>query len=109
MEPVDRSKQELVSGNPVPEDGSHTELKSSGQQKDYIVLSDEERLKGFVRPLRLSYKHKTCGGITDMNRKIAETYARDPKFYNGTFCVLCGRHFPLDQFVWVGTDEQVGS
>lgn len=30
---------------------------SSGQQKNYIVLSEEERKKGFVRPVRHSYVH----------------------------------------------------
>jgi hypothetical protein len=40
-----------------------------------------------------------------MGRSIAETYARDPKFYGGTFCVRCGKHFPLfiegrSQFRW---------
>lgn len=28
-----------------------------GQAKDHWILSDEERAKGFVRPVRLSYKH----------------------------------------------------
>ncbi|MCX4186731.1 hypothetical protein [Methylophaga sp. OBS4] len=104
-----KSKTELVSGSPVPEDQSHTTLKENGQQKDYVVLSPEERAKGFVRPVRRSYIHNTCGGLTSMNQSIAETYARDPGFYNGTFCVSCGAHFPLEEFVWDGTDLQVGS
>lgn len=29
----------------------------TGQQKNYKVLCEEERAKGFVRPLRRSYKH----------------------------------------------------
>lgn len=29
----------------------------SGQQKQYAVLSEEERNKGFIRPLRLAYVH----------------------------------------------------
>lgn len=27
----------------------------------------------------------------------------------GTFCVACRVHLPLDEFVWKGTREQVGS
>ena len=108
--PVDRSKQQLISGKPVPEDRGHTELKDNGQQKDYIVLSPEERAKGFVRPVRRSYIHTVCGSDTSMSQEIAETYARDPMFYNGTFCCACARHFPLDQFVWKDApDEQVCS
>ncbi len=66
-----------------------------GQQEAYLVLSDEERAKGFVRPVRCSYKHLACGGVTRMGQDIAETYARNPRFYSGTFCVHCGTHFDL--------------
>lgn len=101
-------KQRLVGDRPVTPD--HREIDpATGLQKDYVVLSPEERAKGFVRPYRDSYIHKPCGALTKMHRDIAETYARDPSFYNGTFCVGCRKHFPLDQFVWDGTDEQVGS
>lgn len=33
------------------------ELKPNGQQRDYVVLSAEERARGFVRPVRDSYVH----------------------------------------------------
>lgn len=100
--PVDRSKVELVSGSPIT-NGTHTELRPDGQQKDYVVLSPEERSKGFVRPVWLSYTHTKCGTVTKMSRHIAETYARDPFFYSGTFCVHCGAHFPVGEdgeFEW---------
>ena len=105
----DRPKQQLTDGSPVPQDRSHAELKPNGQQKGYVVLSPEERAKGFVRPVRKAYIHITCGTLTSMGLAIAETYARDPKFYSGTFCAGCRLHFPLSQFVWDGTNEQVGS
>lgn len=73
----------------------HTNLKPNGQQQGYVVLAEEERAKGFVRPVRNSYIHQKCGGLTRMGQTIAETYARDPSFYNGTFCVHCGYHYPL--------------
>lgn len=50
-----------------------------------------------------------CGTKTTMGLALAETYARDPKFYGGTFCCGCGVHLPLEEFVWDGTNEQVGS
>jgi hypothetical protein len=159
--PVDRSKVELTDGSPVTED--HREINpETGQQKGYIVLSPEERSKGFVRPVRRSYTHigqpapkyplrdltneekeryskygyakfeaypesgsavtgkfwrqeeldaigKGCRTNTRMSQEIAETYARDPKFYGGTFCSHCRAHYPVDQFVWEGTNETVGS
>lgn len=92
----------LVGGEPVPADRSHTQIDPrTGMQRDYVVLSDEERKKGFVKPVRLSYRHTRCNTETRMSREIAETYARNPSFYSGTFCSTCREHFPLSQFVWL--------
>jgi len=79
------------------------------QSDAYLVLSDEERAKGFVRPLREAYLHKTCGTVTRMARALAETYARDPNFYGATYCVYCKMHRPVSEFVWDGTTAEVGS
>lgn len=130
------------------------------QAEVYLVLSPEERAKGFVRPLRFSYKHvgvsgpqyplrdltdeekqkwegyvkyevypesespkvgkfwtqaqldhvgKGCGSTTTMGKDLAETYARDPYFYGATYCVFCGKHLKLDEFVWVEDGQRVGS
>lgn len=70
----------------------------------YLVLSEEERAKGFVRPVRLSYWHTECGQITTMNRAIAETYARNPGYYGATYCSICCQHRPVGkdgEFHWV--------
>ncbi len=130
---------------------------ATGQHGAYYVLSEEERAKGFVRPLRDSYVHhgarpahplrdltadeaerykqfgyakfeaypdgdsvtgrywtdaqlkSGCGALTTMGRSIAETYARDPKFYGSTFCVGCKKHLPVAEFIWDGTIDVVGS
>lgn len=90
----------------------HREIKPNGQQKDYVVLAEEERGKSFIRPVRHSYKHLKCRGVTTMGQTLAETYARDPFFYSGTFCCHCENHFPVGEdgdFVWAGTDEKVGT
>jgi hypothetical protein len=106
--PVDRTARVLTDGSPVTDD--HREISPrTGQQRAYVVLSPEERAKGNVRPVRRNYIHTPCGTMTRMSQAIAETYARDPGFYSGTFCVACRQHFPLDQFVWEGTTERVGS
>jgi hypothetical protein len=152
--------------------------KSNGQNEAYIVLSDEEKAKGFIRPIRDSYIHRGkknekgkiekiipitdyefelgridtyynfstgyshfakysesespvigryikkdeaeqliknkeyiggCGTLTRMGVSIAETYARDPKFYGSTFCCGCNKHLPVNEFVWDGTNEELGS
>jgi hypothetical protein len=131
------------------------------QNKTYLVLSEEERAKGFIRPVRQTYRHvgnggpkhptraltdeeqerfkafryvryepypvsetavcgkywtqaeldqaKGCGCTTTMAFPLAQTYARDPKFYGSTYCCECSRHLPVREFVWDGTDEVVGS
>jgi hypothetical protein len=99
--PVDRSNRTLTDGAPITPE--HLELKPNGQQKGYVVLSEDERAKGFVRPVRRTYVHTKCGAATSMGQAIAETYARDPYFYSGTFCVACGKHFPVGEdgeFTW---------
>ena len=110
--PVDRSQRECI-GGADPYDADHRELKPNGQQRDYVVLSAAERAKGFVKPVRRSYVHLKCGVLTTMGQTLAETYARDPGFYSGTFCCGCGTHFTFGQpdgdFVWDGTDERLGS
>lgn len=106
--PPDRSKRCMVSGN--PESIDHREIvPETGMQKDYVVLCPDERSKGFVRPVRRSYRHNVCNSVTTMGTALAETYARDPGFYSGTFCVQCREHRPLTEFVWEGTQEVLGT
>lgn len=138
----------------------------NGQQEKYLVLSEEERAKGFVRPVRRSYKHvgiagpryalrdltdeekglwqddpnpfvkfeiypetepgmgrywtqkqldsvgKGCQTVTTMGQVIAETYARNPGYYGGTFCCHCGCHLPVGrdgEFIWLDDGSRVGT
>lgn len=72
----------------------------------YLILSDEERAKGFVRPVRRSYRHQDpeCGAVTTMNLFLAETYAADPAFYGATYCCGCRMHRPVGahgEFTWM--------
>ncbi len=79
----------------------YTGPEKPGPQADvYLVLSEEERAKGFVRPVRRTYVHDKCGVATTMGSALAETYARDPKFYGATYCVGCSAHFPVAEFKW---------
>ena len=107
---VDRSARVLTNGSPVPADYSHTEIEpETGMQKGYIVLTPEERSKGFIRPVRRAYKHLKCGQETRMALSIAETLARDPKFYSGGYCATCKTHFGNEEFVWPDDGTQVGT
>lgn len=107
---ADAPKTTLTDGSPVTPD--HREIDpATGQQKAYVVLSAEERAKGFVRPYRDAYRHQPCGGITTMGRALAETYAREPTFYIGTFCSTCRALFPVGEdgeFTWYEMDGREG-
>lgn len=81
-----------------------THIGPDGMQDSYLVLSDEERAKGFVRPVRRTYIHEVCHTSTTMGQEIAETYASDPGFYGGTYCVHCRGHYPVGargEFIWL--------
>lgn len=151
--------------DPCLKDGQNEN--NQGQNNCYLVLSQEERDKGFIRPFRESYIHMGrkysdgikmldkpeksefngniyvaianisidgkvlggtyitqkeleqynrnggyiggCGVVTTMGYEIAATYARNPKFYNATFCVGCNKHLPLSEFLWSDSNDIVGS
>lgn len=83
---------------------------TTGQHGAYWILSDAERAKGFVRPVRQQYIHTDgCGGTTTMILAIAETYAAKPDYYGSTFCTVCKEHFPVSEFQWDDSNEVVGS
>lgn len=108
----EKPRTTLADGTQVYPEHSVINPNKGGQQNDYIVLAEEERAKGFVRAVRNKYIHLKCGTETRMHQTIAETYARDPHFYGGTFCCGCGAHFPVGpngEFVWSGTQEKVGT
>jgi hypothetical protein len=95
-------------GTPAPDPA----VGPTGMHASYWVLSESERAKGFVRPVRRSYRHKKCGSVTTMGVALAETIARQPDFYGATYCCACGGHFPVGEhgeFVWDGTTEKVGT
>lgn len=88
------------SGAPVP------------QAEAYLVLSADDLAKGFVRPVRRSYRHLVCGALTTMGQTIAETYAANPAFYGATYCCTCQQHCAVGadgEFVWVERDGSDGA
>lgn len=142
-----------------PRLGKGSDTTPVAQNEVYLVLSEDERSKGFVRPYRDSYVHvgvrpqyatrelteaekvqyakynyvlfeeypktgsavlgrfwtsaqlvaRVCNKTTKMSRDIAETYARNPRFYGSTYCVGCSMHLPLSEFTWAGSNAVVGS
>jgi hypothetical protein len=81
--------------------------KSVPQHLVYLVLDPTDDNKLFKCPIRTQYKHQNCGNITTMNIEIAETYAREPTFYDVTYCSTCMMHRPVGEFYWLD-GKQVG-
>ena len=109
---TDPKPKTAIVGNPERDNETNEpiiETRPDGQLTGYTVLDESERAKGYVRPVRDKYVHTKCGGVTTMGRALAETYARDPKFYGATMCATCRGHFVVAEFKWDGTDEVVGS
>ena len=98
-----------------PRLGYGTDDEPVPQNEVYLVLSEEERQRGFVAPYRDHYLHvglgldgeTKCKGVTSMGRALSETYAAKPGFYGATYCVKCQRHRPVGipeaggEFVWL--------
>ena len=98
-----------------PRLGHGADTEPQDQNDVYLVLSEEERKKGFVRPLYRSYIHHDpeCEAVTKMGVALCETYARDPSFYGATYCVGCRLHRPVGkagEFTWLderGNDTHI--
>lgn len=100
---------ELTTDPNDPRLGHGADESPAPQQQVYLVLSEEERQKGFVRPYRDKYIHTACGVETRMGRELSETYARNPKFYGATYCAHCHMHRPVSEFTWSTDGQVVGS
>jgi hypothetical protein len=79
------------------------------QNELYLILSEAERAKGFVRPVFRSYIHHDpeCGVVTRMGIALCETYAANPAFYGSTYCSGCRMHRPVGpegEFTWLDKD-----
>lgn len=84
-------------------DFDYGDKKADGQHERHPVNVEGE----YVAPVRHTYIH-TCGGATKVPQFVAETYAKNPKFYGKTFCVGCKDYFPVGEFMWDNTDIKVG-
>jgi hypothetical protein len=99
-DPEDPDLTHGVDAQPVP------------QAAAYLVMNDEEKAKGYVRPVRTTYRHDrglACGVVTTMSLPLAETYAARPDFYGATYCAGCKMHLPVAEFDWDVDGTRVGS
>jgi hypothetical protein len=75
--PVDET-QRAVSGRAHVIGEPDQTVVASGQHREYVVLTDAERAKGFVRPVRRSYRHLGTDGpqnpLRDLTPEEATRY-----------------------------------
>jgi hypothetical protein len=89
---TDDPKRTLVDGSPVTAD--HRDIDpATGMQKGYVVLSEEERAKGYVRPVRRTYTH--LGALTDVVGNDGETVVIRRRMGG------CGADTIMGHAVWV--------
>lgn len=89
-----------------------TRYASFGYVKFEPYPGDDIRLGRYWKQDQLDAIGKGCGTVTTMGAAIAETYAREPGFYGGTYCCGCSTHKPVGpdgEFVWEGTNQRVGT
>jgi hypothetical protein len=76
--PVDRTARTTLHGTPVEDIPAKHAAQPVGMHDDYIVLTEEERAKGFSRPVRRSYKHVGPAGpkypLRDLTTEEHERY-----------------------------------
>jgi hypothetical protein len=78
------------------------------QNEIYLVLPEAERSQSkFQRPYREAYWHSICEQTTTISQPIAQSYARNPKFYQSTYCVHCMMHRPVNEFLWVEGNGEI--
>ncbi|MCE9564118.1 MAG: hypothetical protein K8U57_18905 [Planctomycetes bacterium] len=58
-------------------------------------------------PNSRAYVHLACGSTTIVSEGDFTAICDPFRFISGTFCVNCGTHFPLKQFVWADTNEVI--
>ena len=95
-----------MTDGPPPDGFDYGERQPDGQFERHPTTDEGE----FVQPVRESYTHvdgECNGATTTMGTKLAESFARDPRQYGKTFCARCGDYYPLDEFVWEGTDVRI--
>jgi len=68
--------------------------------EEYLERDDSDVLGSFWTQKRLDSVGKGCYTTTTMGRPLAETYARNPRFYGATYCVQCMMHRPVSEFIW---------
>jgi hypothetical protein len=105
--------RETASGNAAvnPEDAPvpNSEKRADGQHVDHWVLSEEERAKGFVRPVRLSYVHVGPPGpkfelreLTDEEKERYPGYGKYEQYPEGYRGSAIGRFWTKEQLDAIG-------
>ena len=96
-------KTTLTDGSPVTPD--HREIDPrTGQQKAYVVLSEDERAKGFARPVRRSYRHVGPPAPSGLRDLTADEHERYDQFGYAKFEEYGPDRSPITGKFWTQAD-----
>lgn len=92
-----------------PEEARNSPIRPDGQQELYLVLSEEERAKGFVRPVRTVYIHAGARPVYETRPLTKEEHDR----YFDAYGYVAYEEYPQDSGSAVmgrfWTDEKLNS
>lgn len=87
----------------------HRQLRSDGQQSEYVTLAPEDRDEGSLEGVPQVYLHAKCGVMTGMPEEIIRSYLVNPWLYmaDRSYCCGCQKHVRCCELVWVETGENM--
>jgi hypothetical protein len=79
-------------------------------KRKFTAPGSDETGYGFIRPLRLSYKHTTCEDRgTTVTCAQAEDMAKNPQNITQGYCATHGGNYPASEFVWFNRDGSISA
>lgn len=87
---------------------AHTNKLSDGQQVDHVTVAPTKRYQGSLDGVPQVYRHRLCGGMTQMPEEIIRSYLVNPFLYNGTtFCTRCKAYVRDTELFWTETGQRL--
>lgn len=107
--PVDRNAQTTTDGRSPVEVRAEQQADGNKMHKSYIVLTPEERAKGFQRPVRRSYRHVGVGLPADLQDLTDKQREQGAKFGYVKYQPYGPERAPIVGMYWTQADlDRVG-
>jgi TPR repeat protein len=89
----------------------HVKRRAEDRPADAAAVPPADGDAGDLAGVPAVYRHRACGAVTRVPAEIIRSYLRNPYLYSAdrAFCCGCGEHFPLREYVWTETGEDLRS